>query len=256
MVDQEIIEEMVDKVKNNWAFIVLGIAVIAILLNLKQCNDKKTADEKAIKFDQSIAAINDTLRKVRNAQGDSVFIKRAVEYSLSELVKSESFKSLSEDNKKFYQELTKVKGLIASSQATISSQAEIIKSLAYDKGTVVTATQICFTKGSTKVIEDTTKALHYKHTLTFGDKLGSDFKYTYKAQIQTSFIRNKDKTITVEYNLGDPNANVTNGQAFIIPIEETTKFQKFLEKNSQWIYGIGAGILFSSGGYVGYRMAK
>lgn len=247
---------MLEKLKKNWAFVVLAIAVLLLLLNIKQCNDGRKAAASAEKFDQSIAAINDTLKKVRNANGDTVFQKRVAEYNLKALLTSESFKSLSIDNQKFYLELTKVKGLIASSQATINSQAEIIKNLSYDKGTVITDSSICFKKNSTKVIGDSTTSLKFKHTLTFGDKLGSDFKYTYNAKVQTSFIRNKDKTITIEYKIDDPNANVINGQAFIVPIIELTKLQKFMEVNGRWVRPVVLSATTFGGVYMGYKLAK
>ncbi len=245
---------MLEKLKANWQWIVVVTAILLLMLNISQCNKSKSDANIADKFDKSIAAINDTLKKTVNSQGDTVFTKRAVEFALNGLVNSESFKSLSDDQKKFYTELQKVKGLLASSQATINSQAEIIKNLSYGSGTTVTATDVCFKKGSTQTITDSTKALHFSHTLTFGDKLKSDMKYTYDATIKTSFIRNKDKTITVEYSLDDPNANMKNGQAYIIPQEDRTKWQKFMDKNGRWIRPVVIGVAFSGGTYVGYKV--
>ena len=247
---------MLEKAKANWQWIVVIAAVLLLLLNIKQCNDGKAATAKAEKFDEAIASINDKLVKVVDAQGDTAFQKRAAEYNLKELVNSESFKSLSEENKKFYQELTKVKGLIASANATISAQSELIKSLGYTTGTTVTKTEVCFKKGSVQVISDSTKALKFTHALTFGDKLKSDFKYEYKATIQTSFIRNKDKSISVQYKLDDPDATVTKGQAFIIPQEDRTKWQKFMDKNGRWIRPVAIGAAFVGGGYLGFKLAR
>lgn len=245
-----------EKLKKNWSYIVLGLAVLFFLLNIQQCNKNKEEKVKYEKFDQSLSAINDSLKKTINAQGDIVFTKKAVEFSLKELLNSEGFKSLSEENKKFYQELQKVKGLIASSQATLNAQAEIIKNLSYGQGATVTDSSVCFTKGSSQVIEDSTKALNFKHTLTFGNTLKSDFKYSYKAKIQTSFIRNKDKSIRIEYKLDDPDATMTDGQAFIIPQEELTKYQKFMLKNGRWIRPITYGLTAVGGAYVGFKLAQ
>lgn len=247
---------MIDKLKKNWGFIVLSIAVLLLLLNIKQCNKSKEQEAKYEKFDQSMAAINDSLKKTVNAQGHTVFTKKAVEFALKGLLESEGFKSLSEENKKFYQELQKVKGLIASSQATINAQAEIIKNLSYGQGVTVTDSNVCFIKGSSQTIEDSTKALNFKHTLTFGNTLKSDFKYTYKAKIQTSFIRNKDKSIRIEYKLDDPDAIMTDGQAFIIPQEELTKYQKFILKNGRWLKPITYSLTAITGGYIGFKLAQ
>lgn len=246
---------MLEKLKNNSQLIILIIAIALLLLNIRQCNNSKSDAERYDKFDKSIAAINDTLKKSINAQGDTVFTKRAVQFELKELVNSESFKSLSEENKKFYNELQKVKGLVSSTQATINAQAEIIKNLSYGQGVVVTSTDVCFQKNSTKTIEDSTKSLKYKQTFTFGDKLTYNLKYSYKATIQTSFIRNPDKTISVEYKLDDPNAKMINGQSFIIPFPEVSKLEKFMEKNGRWFVPAVSGILFSGGVYCGYKLS-
>lgn len=243
-------------IKKNWQWIITVIAILLLLLNIKQCNTGNEQQARFDKFDKAIAAIGDTLKKTVNAQGDTVFAKKVAEFSLKDLVNSESFKSLSEENKKFYLELQKTKGLIASSQATISAQAEVIKNLSYGSGATVTPTDVCFKKGSTQEIADSTKHLHFKHVLTFGDKLKSDFSYKYEATIKTSFVRNKDKTITVEYKLDDTDAVMKKGQAFIIPIEEKTKFQKFIDKNKNWLAPVGSGLLFSGGVYVGYKLTR
>jgi hypothetical protein len=137
---------MIDKFKENSLYILGFMTLVFLLMQFQHCSDSKRIEDQAKRFDQSISAINDTLKKTINSQGDTVFTKRVVEYSLKELVNSESFKSLSEANKKFYIELQKVKGIIASSQATINSQAEMIKNLSYKPGTTVTdSTAVSYT---------------------------------------------------------------------------------------------------------------
>lgn len=248
---------MLEKAKKNWQWIVVIAAVLLLLLNIKQCNDGRAATAKAEKFDESIAAINDKLTKVVDASGDTAYQKRAVEYSLKELINSEAFKNLSEENKKFYQELSKMKNVIAASNATISAQAEIIKNLSYGSGVTVTDSNVCYKKGSTQVIEDSTKALHFTHTLTFGNTLKTDFKYKYQATIQSTFVRNpKDKSILVQYKLDDPDATVLAGQAFIIPQEDRTRWQKFMDKNGRWIRPVALGAAAAGGGFIGYKLAK
>lgn len=242
--------------KKYWQWIVLVVAILLLMLNIKQCNSGKEQAARFDKFDKAISAIGDTLKRTINAQGDTVFAKKVAQFSLKDLVNSESFKSLSSENKKFYTELQNVKGLVASSQATISAQAEIIKNLTYGTGVTVTDSNVCFKKGSSQVINDSTKHLKFSHTLTFGNKLTSDFRYKYDAIIKTTFLRNKDKTITVEYKLDDPDAIMKNGQAFLIPIEERTKVQKFMDKNGKWIRPVVIGLSFTGGTYLGYKLTR
>lgn len=237
--------------KKNFTLILIVVLVAAILLNLRQCNSNKDLKHNAEQFDRSIAALNDSIKKVVNAQGDTVFRERVVEYDLGDLVKSEAFKSLSKEKQKFYLELQKTKGLLASAQATIESQAQIINQVKYTDTVSINDSVICYKKGSNVTIADSIESLKFYHTLTFGKNLVSNFKYTYKTDIQTTYIRNKDKTITVDYKLNDPNAVVLKAQSFIIPIEEQSKFQKFVQKTGKWLIPSIVGTAF---GYVGYQI--
>lgn len=244
---------MLQKLKDNIALVLALVALVAILLNFKQCGDVNAAKQNAKDFDRAISAITDSIKKTVNKQGDTVFVKRAVQFELKDLVNSESFKNLSEQNKQFYLELQKVKGLVASSQATIQSQAELIKSLTYGKNVTVTDSSVCFQKHSNLVLQDSTKSLHFTHTLTFDKELKSDLKYSYNATIKSTFIRNKDKSIRIEYKLDDPNASVINGQAFVVPFEYKNKFSKFLERTGKWLI---PSVAFIGGAYIGYQILK
>jgi hypothetical protein len=71
-----------DKIKNNITLILAGITIILVLLNLKQCSNNSALKQDAKKFDQSIAALHDSIRKTVNSKGDTVFAERVVEYGL------------------------------------------------------------------------------------------------------------------------------------------------------------------------------
>ncbi len=244
---------MLEKIKEN-LILVLAIAVIAlVLLQVKSCNDRAADKASFQQFDKSIAAIDSKVTKGVNAQGDTVFTKGAASFTLKDLINSDAFKSLSAQNQQFYTELQKVKGLVASSNATILAQSEIIKNLKPSAGESITGDSVCFAFGSTLLVKDSTAHLNFNHTLTFGEQVKSDLKYSYKTTIQTSFIRNKDKSIRVEYKLDDPNANVLSGQAFIIPQEQQSGFAKFMSKQAKWVFPVAA---FVGGAYVGYKIVK
>ena len=240
------------KIKDNLATVLAIVVAILIIFNLKQCSSNLDQKDEAKKFDKAIAALNDSITKYVNAAGDTVFGEKAVSFDIDDVVNSEAFKSLSEKNKQFYLEIKKQKNVIARAQATIAAQGEVIKSFNYDTAnTTITDSGICFTKGATKKLSGNTEFLSYTNELTFGDSLGSNLEYTYSSKIETSFLRQKDKSILVEYKLSDSKASILDGQSFIIPQEQQTKWQKFLNKTGRWAV---PAIAFAAGGYIGYKL--
>ena len=241
-----------ETVKTNLVYILLGIIVILFLFSLKQCSSNSELKNTAEQFDRTISALNDSIKKVVNTQGDTVFREKVVDYNLDDLVKTEAFKSLNKDKQTFYLNLEKTKGLLASAQATIESQAQIINQTKYNDTVEENNSTICYNIGSKVTISDSVASLNFRHTLTFGKNLTSDLKYTYKTDIQTTYIRNKDKTITIDYKLNDPNAVVLKAQSFIIPEEEEqTKFQKVVQKVGKWLI---PSVAAAAGGYSGYKL--
>jgi hypothetical protein len=244
---------MLEKIKDN-LLLIMAIGILALgLMLIKSCKDASDAKQRYDNFDKSLSAIESKITKTKNAQGDSVFVKGAASITLKDLVNSDAFKNLSAQNQQFFTELQKVKGLVASANATIQSQSEIIQTLKPQTGETVTKDSLDFKRGSKLVIQDSTPHLKFNHTLILDNPIKSDLKYTYQATIQTSFIRNKDKSIRVEYKLDDDKATVTNGQAFIIPQEQQTPFAKFLDKQARWVLPVATLV---GGVYIGAKILK
>lgn len=229
-------------------------------------NTVKNLNDRFDNYENTIKALNDSIHVVVK-NGLTEYSKLTPEMNIEDLVKSEYFKTLSADQQKYYNELNKIKGLIASTKADISKQGSDLANLINSAGTVVTdstGTKICYHSTDTLLFaqQDTSKALKWNGQMYFNtatNQFKPDFKltYDYKFKIQTDFIRQKDKSILVTWKIDDPELKVNKMNNFIIPVnEKRTKLGRWFEKNKKTFVGVGLGAAFVGGGILGFKIAQ
>lgn len=233
--------------------------IIIILMAAFWYNNTRNLNAKFDNYENTIKALNDSIH-VKLENGFATYSKAAPEIDLKTLVESEYFKTLAEDQKKFYTELNKVKGLIAASKAELQKHGEMIASMtATSVGGVVQGDSVSFKKGTEIPLAetDTTKKMQWTGKVLIGDSVKFKMDYDYKFSILNTFERQPDKSIVVKWKLDDPDLKVNAMQNFIIPQEQKkTKFGRWLEKNKMPLRIVGGSLLFVGGVYTGVQIAK
>lgn len=217
-------------------YIIAGLIILLLLFtNYCSYNLYRNGQEKFNTYETTIKALNDTI-----TYKDGKYSKQTVQIDLNTLLESEYFKQLDKQNQLYFNELKKIKGLIASSSVTIIKKDSIINNNADTtfKGHIV--------------FEDTTKIFKYKANISLNPyKL--DLSYSYAPTLVSTLKKEKDGSMRIYVSFDDPYLKVSKIQSFIVPIEQTSKFNKWIIKNKIPI-GLsigGAGIL--SGLYIGTR---
>lgn len=244
-------------------FYIIIIILMLIGGGIFYVNKVSNLNAKYNNYEHTIAALNDSMR-VNIKNGVAEYSKQSPEILIDQLTNSEYFKTLAADQQKFYNDLAKIKGLISSTKAEIQLQGQQLADLQNKVGNVEQdslGSKVCYREQDTLKFtqQDTTKKFKWSADMTFDKNLkpGLQLSYDYKFDIQTNFIRNKDKTIKVTWNLNDPDLKINTMQNFIIPVEQPkSKFGRWLEKNKRPLQFIGGAALFSAGGYLGYKLAN
>jgi hypothetical protein len=235
---------------------ILAIVVMG-LLGAYMWNNNNNLNERFDRYEQTITALNDSIHKGFE-DGKTVWSKQAPEIDINDLVNSAYFKTLSAEQQAYYNELSKIKGLIASSQAELQRQGSILETLETNPGRMV-GDSILFAKGTELAFAeaDTSKNLQWKSTIKLDSSIVFAFDYDYKFNIQTTYERQKDKSILVKYKIDDPDLKLNSMQNYIIPTEQAkTKFGRWFQKNKKPILMTAGGLIFVGGGVVGYGLAK
>lgn len=212
-------------------------------------------------YENTIGALNDSLTVTIN-NGIATWQKQTPEIDLKKLLDSEYFKTLSEEQQQYYNELKKIRGLIASTKSELEKQAYILEELNTDHMASINADSITFGRGDTLHFAevDTTKNLQWKSNIVLDSITQFAFDYNYKVDITTNFVRNKDKSIMVQYHINDPDLTMNKNYSFIIPQEDRNGFQKFMDKHGRWAKPVGYGIigagLVGGGIYIGTKITK
>lgn len=245
------------KENKKYIFIIAIILFLSIFVNFIMYNKINNMNDTFNKYENNIKALNDTL-SVRFDGQNAIWTKLTPEIDIKQLTNSEYFKTLSEDQRKYYMELSKIKGLIASTTAELNKQGTILEGLNISNSATIYNDSLKFRRGYEMTFneKDTSKNLQWKSKITLDSISQFQFDYDYNLNIQTDFIRNKDKSIRVEYKINDPDILMNKNYSFIIPTEPQTKFQKFMNKNKNWIYPVTGAVLVGTGGYIGYKIAK
>jgi hypothetical protein len=240
--------------------ILILICLILILLNLKTCNDKNNNIKEKIQLENSIIALNDTIKITRNKY-EILANKKTPEMDLDELVNNSNlFKTLSKENQKWLKEISGNRKLISASKielslrdSTIAKMSKLIKA-PYDS----LSKNYCYNKGDKLLFSDTTNKLKWRTELVMSDSLKMKLIYEYDLSVSTTFERQKDKSIVVNYKIDDPKIDIIDIKSFVIPteIQGKTKLGKWIYKNKKVFNVIGNGIIFSVGVLVGYTITK
>lgn len=246
--------------ENKKSGLIILIIFLLLLSNIFLIYKGFRQEENFNRYENAILALNDSIHlSIEN--GKKVWSQKTPEINLDQLVNSEYFKTLESSQQNFYKELTKIKGLIASSQVELQKQGQILAQTTNQLG------QLAGTNGDSIQFklgqklewneQDTSKKFQWQASVILDQKPQFKFDYDYKFKINTTFQRQKDKSILIKYNLDDPELKVNKSYSYIVPKEEKrTKIGRFIDKNKKQILWTGAGILFVAGGATGYRLAQ
>ena len=224
-------------------------------------NNNINKNDKYNNYEKTIAALNDTITHTK-IKGYDLYSKPAPAMNINDLVNSEYFKTLSANQQQFYNELTKVKGLLSSTQAQLEKQGELLGSINVTKndGSVDDDGDSISFKRNTNLSfaeTDSTKKLQWKATVNIDKQTTFKLDYDYNFDIQTNFVYQKNKSVVVTYKLNDPDLKVNKMMNFTIPENKPkTKFGQWVQRNKVTLGSIGAGLLFTGGTYVGYGIGS
>lgn len=252
---------MNEKTKKTGIIIAIILFLLMFIGNVFLINKVMNQDEKFDRYEQSISALSDSVHhSIKN--GLDVYSQKAPEIAIKDLVNSEYFKTLSAEQQKFYNDLKNIKGLIAATKIELEKQGHLLDEI--NKGTIETdSTGKQFIKFALNDSlnfheKDLNKKFQWTSKVLLSKPVKFEFDYTYKPTITTTFERQKDKTIVVNYAIDDPDLKANKIQNFIIPIEEDKRgpLAKWLNKNKAPIITIGAVGVFGAGIYTGIKLAK
>jgi hypothetical protein len=237
----------------------LLLIILLIFIGYFGYNKLNNMTKKFDNYENTINALNDTI-SVSIKNGFTTYSKKTPEIYLDDLLNSEYFKTLSKDQQEYYNELKKIKGLIAASKAELEKHGELLAEINKDDNPgFIKSDTISFKLGSVLTFseKDTTKHLQWKSNITLDTNIKFNFTYKYNFNILTTFERQKDKSIMVNYKINDPDLVVNNMQNFIIPPEQrASKFGRWYDKNKRLFTIVGGSVLFIGGGVLGYTVAK
>lgn len=249
-----------NKIDTKW-YIVIVLIVLLFLTNVFLVNKILKQESKFDNYEKTISALNDSVHVVIK-NGQAFYSQKAPEINLNDLVNSEYFKTLSDNQKKFYNDLKNIKGLISATQAELSKQGVSLAELSLKAGggtLTSNGDSLKFKYGQVLNFkeQDTTKKLQWKADVALKNPLDCKLTYDYKFKVSTTFERKKDKSIVVNYSMDDPELKVNNMQNFIIPKEEKrTALGRWLDKNKRPLQIAAGSVLFLGGGYLGFMLAK
>lgn len=241
---------MLTKIKEYGLLIIALLLICMLALQLQKCQGDKDQRAALVKLDQNLTALDDSIKKKLNQNGDTVFSERSVDMSIDDLVKTSFFKQMSKEKQQYYLDLQKTSGLLAASYEVIHKQDSLLASLKYNVGTK-NDSGVCFKYGDTLDIpKDTVNRFVYEGGLMFRkDAPKLALKYSYQTKLSSKYIRNKDGSVSIEHQLDDPNASIIEGQSYIVPAPKLTKWEKFKR-------GFNVTLKVGGGAAVGYVIGR
>jgi len=237
-------------------FIYIGIIILLCLFGFMYINKIHNLKNEFKMYENTISALNDSITKTVN-DNFVTYSKQSVQMDLSSLTNSEYFKTLNKQQQNYYKELNKIKGLLSSTQAEL----EMIREFSQTQNTPSTIKNDSITFKQGQVInfsnESDSSNLKYNAKITLDKPVKFDLKYKYNLNIQTSYIRQKDKSILVKYKFDDPNITVNDMNNFIIPPNTpTTKIGRWYKKNKKVIQLTSGAVIFGAGVYTGVKLSN
>jgi len=248
-----------EKIKN-YSSLFLNVLLIFIIFYLIFSVIQNLKSEiKAI--DKNNYALLDSIKVLVDKQGNKTFSNNVPQIDPNELTKSEFFKTLSDEQKKYYEELKKEKRLIAALQQKIISQDSLISSIAFGtKGnnpTINNDSLICYDKGTVLDLGDSIGNLKLNYDLKFGDKsLDKKISYLYHLKLEQTWTVDKKKNILVKTKFDDKNVSLKNQEGLLIPYDEQgkTKLGKWIRRNEKWVKPLSKVITHTGVFYLGTKV--
>jgi hypothetical protein len=262
----EQVDKIIEQIKTDESFlkkykdlIIILLVLLLFLGNVWSWNKIHNQEQSFNRYESAISAINDSLHVIIH-KGKKEYVQKTPEIDIKTLINSEYFKTLSQQQQQFYKDLNNIKGLISATNAQLEKHGRLLDQLSIkDSHGQLKEDSISFALGTPLSFkeQDTSKKMQWKAGINIDNPISFKLDYTYKFDITTTFQRQKDKSITVNYMLNDSALKVNKMQNFIIPQEQKkTALGRWIEKNKKPLSITGAVILFFTGGYVGYKLAK
>jgi hypothetical protein len=170
--------------------------ILAFVWNNNQNNMKKFEN-----YENTIKALNDTIQI--NFDGiNKTFSKTSPEIDLKDLLNSETFKSLSDDQKAFYSELKRIRGLISATNAHLIKQDSILQTL-YNNPGIISDDSIKFKLGTLLSFKekDSLKKLQWNANIKLDKDIDFKLNYKYDLKILTTFERQKINLLLLNIKL-------------------------------------------------------
>jgi len=235
--------------------VIIVLFIFGIQLYVNNNNLKNSINEK----DKALYALNDTI-KLSIKNGIQTYSKAAPEIDINDILNSNIYKSLTQDQQKFYNEISKLKGLVSASNAKLSIQDSILKTLSLNNSEYkdLTDSTITFKRGTNITFNDTSTNMKWSSNIIIDKNMTMNLNWMYKLNITTTFTRDKNKQLFVNYKIDDPKVKITSLESIKIPneIEGKTMVGKFLYKNRKTFRTVGATALFLGGGAIGIAITN
>lgn len=248
-----------ETIKKYKDLVVILLIILLFVGNVFMYNTIQNQSKKFETYESAISAINDSI-KVTIKDGYTNYSQKAPEIDLKTLLNSEYFKTLSEDQQTFYKDLKSIKGLISATNAELSKHGKLLDELNLDKTIAnVKGDSITFALGTPLSFKekDTTKKFQWIAGIKINNPIGFNLEYDYKFNVLTTFERQKDKSIIVNYKIDDPDMKVNKILNFTIPQElPKSPLAKWVQKNKKSLAVVGGFIAFSAGVYTGAKLTK
>lgn len=235
--------------------VIIVLFIFGIQLYVNNNNLKNSINEK----DKALYALNDTI-KLSIKNGIQTYSKAAPEIDINDILNSNIYNSLTQDQQKFYNEISKLKGLVSASNAKLSIQDSILKTLSLNNSEYkdLTDSTITFKRGTNITFNDTSTNMKWSSNIIIDKNMSMNLNWMYKLNITTTFTRDKNKQLFVNYKIDDPKVKITSLESIKIPneIEGKTMVGKFLYKNRKTFRAVGATALFLGGGAIGIAITN
>lgn len=244
--------------RNTTVLLLILICLILLFVNFFTINKISQLNNKFNNYENTIKALNDSIT-VTVKDGYTQYSKLTPEIDLKDLLNSEFFNTLSKEQQEFYRELKQIKGLISATQIELKKQGQSIDNIVANQNPgIIDSNTISFELGTVLNFKerDTTKKLQWKSDVTLNDEISIVMFYEYDVNILTTYERQRDGTIVVNYKIDDPELIVQSMNNFIIPVQERKGMKKFWDKNKGWIRPVGLITTFVGGVVVGVILSK
>lgn len=185
------------------------------------------------KFDQNYVALQDSLKKELDDEGDTVYVDKSPEVNPEDIKELEIYKQLEKKTQRYIDKLSNVENLLSATRAKLESQRELIDSFEYDNKNVASSEPITDEEGIKFEYGDSLKFSKDKGHFTYDEFIAFErggiyhhLKPKYRLTLSTQFTRNEDNSIDVTWKVNDPNVKITEGQSLTVPPQNPNRIKK------------------------------